>query len=906
MNKIIKRINIASLVITVILVVIMPMSCKENDDLQEQASKWSAVSVYDYLQQQGCYKNYLRIIDDLGYKNVLQKTGSKTLFVSNDSAFSNLYKQNAWGVTSYEGLSTAQKKAILYPSMLDNALLLEMLSNISAGANDVNKGQALRSYTTSSIQDTIAWVNWYDMPDNNQYWNNYRTETKGGIYMTGSTTAPMMVHFTKEYMDVNNITTGDYKILTGKDYSDGKVFIFKDEVTQSDITCKNGYVQNLNSVLLPPGNMAELIKSNGETTIFSRMLDRFSFPYYDASLTNNYNDVNPTAMHDSIFVKRYFAERSEDNGILNTFMLGGKTVTVPDEELLAFDPGWNTLTSSSTTGVLQDMGCVYVPNDDAMKNYFLPGGEGAFLISSYAQGSENTLANLNSNIDKIPLKIVAAFMNNLFKGSFSSSVPSKFSMVKDDAGDEMDINENYIVDKDGKKDVLIANNGVLYVMNKVIPPVKYNAVSAPALFDDHLSVMNWAVQDKSYLSLNFYAYLLAMSSNFSFMIPTNDAFKFYVDPVSLGWSQPRVLKFTYNSKKTPSVVCSSWKYTPSTGQIGDSIGEVPVSKFITQMADILDYHTVVGDINDGNEYYLTKNGAAIHVSKAGGLAAGEKIYGGQALERGGGSTIAKIHNEKNGHAYVIDSLLQGPTRSVYSIMKSRSIDSEFFNLLQADETCMNWVGISSETTTGGKSEADKYNIFVLNNGLDYNVNLFDSYNYTVYVPDNDAMRAAYALGLPTWDDVRAIYNDYVGDNASEHSEAEEQAAKAKAMAMINEINNFVRYHFQDNSVFVDHTVTSKDYSTSSLNANTGRYLSLSVSGGSDQLRVKDNHGVTITINKNDGVHNTNVMARDFVFNTARATATAISTSSFAVIHEIGKVLDYHPASYGDRYDNAWK
>ena len=169
-----------------------------------------------------------------------------------------------------------------------------------------------------------------------------------------------------------------------------------------------------------------------------------------------------------------------------------------------------------------------------------------------------------------------------------------------------------------------------------------------------------------------------MSSNFSFMIPTNDAFKFYVDPVSLGWSQPRVLKFIYNGSKTPSVVCSSWKYTPSTGEIGDSIGEVSVTKFITQMADILDYHTVVGDINDGNEYYLTKNGAAIHISKAGGLTTGEKIYGGQAIERGGGSTIAKIHNEKNGHAYVIDSLLQGPTRSVYSIIKSRSIDSEFF------------------------------------------------------------------------------------------------------------------------------------------------------------------------------------------------------------------------------------
>ena len=142
----------------------------------------------------------------------------------------------------------------------------------------------------------------------------------------------------------------------------------------------------------------------------------------------------------------------------------------------------------------------------------------------------------------------------------------------------------------------------------------------------------------------------------------------------------------------------------------------------------------------------------------------------------------------------------------------------------------------------GKVKLINIYIFVLNNGLDYNVNLFDSYNYTVYVPDNDAMRTAYALGLPTWDDIRAIYNDYVGDNASEHSEAEEEAAKVKTKAMIDEINNFVRYHFQDNSVFVDHTVASKDYSTSSLNSTTGRYLTLSVSGGNNSLSVKDNHG----------------------------------------------------------------
>ena len=43
-------------------------------------------TIYGYMEDQGNYKNFLRLIDDLGEKATLSKTGSKTLFIADDDA----------------------------------------------------------------------------------------------------------------------------------------------------------------------------------------------------------------------------------------------------------------------------------------------------------------------------------------------------------------------------------------------------------------------------------------------------------------------------------------------------------------------------------------------------------------------------------------------------------------------------------------------------------------------------------------------------------------------------------------------------------------------------------------------------------------------------------------------------
>lgn len=892
-------------------------SCSDDYALDDAGNypSWLGNSIYDELKNPnqevltGTFSNYLHLIDDLDYTETLQKTGSKTVFPANDEAFARFFKSNSWGVKNYDGLTIAMKKQLLYSSMLDNALLLEMLSNVQNDETSVTKGIAMKHTTGVNVIDTITHIYGPSgLPENNSYWDKFK---RNGIDMVMDATKPMMVHFTSEQMAANNITTkgatSDFAVVTGSQYSDGMAYIFRDKVIKSDITCKNGYIQQMKDVIVPPGNLAEVIRTNGETNYFSRMLERFSAPYYDAPTTNNYNDYMQTIsgnMIDSIYQKRYLSERSQGAAGLNRDPNGN---TVSPDKLLPYDPGWNAYTNGSTlSNALSDVAAMFVPNDEAMKKYLLPGGSGSFLIEQYGK-MPNTVDNLNQNIDSIPLNIVQAFISNLMKSSFIGSVPSKFDDVMDDASDPMGLSLGDINTIDSTYDVKIANNGVMYVLRNVFAPTKYVAVSAPALFSNQMRIMNWAIQDKSTLGLNFYAYLLAMSANYALFIPDDAAFsKYYVDPTYLGHDQPRALKFYFNAK-TSTISCSTWKYDPTTGIVGDSIGVTSVSNVSSQLTDILNYHTVVlgsGETIGNNKYYKTKHGGEIMVT---GNGEGATVASGGQINNSNlpSSTITKVYNQKNGHTYRIDHVIEPPTNSVYKTLNDHSQFTEFMTLCQPDPEVMSWAGISSTINpTFETSEQDKYEVFVNDADhycLDFDVKFFNTYNYTVYAPDDDAMQKAYNAGLPTWNDVRAIMNDSTNSVTDEAL----TAAKAKAFTMITEINKFTRYHFQDNSVYADNKVEGGSFQTSCVDT-LGIYQKVSITGGNNVLNVVDNydavHGTSHKISVSSGLM-CNMMARDYVFNAAKANASRINSSSFAVIHELSTPLNYHTDT--NRFDAAW-
>ena len=905
-------------------------ACTDDYDLDDEGNypSWLGGSIYEAMKNpenlqgengnvlKGTFNNYLRLIDDLGYAETLSKTGSKTVFPANDEAFDRFYANNAWGVKNYSQLTDAMKRQLLYASMLDNALLVEMLSNVPYDATSVTPGQAMKHTTGANVIDTITYLRGkQDMPVNNPYWEKYYNQ---GIYMVMDATRPMMVHFTEEQMTSNNISTrgenSDFEVVTGTPYNaeEKSAYIFRDKIICSDITCKNGYIHQMEDVLVPPGNMAEVIRTSGESNLFSRMLDRFSAPYYDASTTKNYNDyaqANNLSLIDSIFQKRYMSQRSQ----------GGTLLVDPNQTnaqyVLPYDPGWNNYNNGSVgENAIKDIGAMFVPTDKALKEYFLPGGGGEFLINAFGK-KPNTEENLAENIDSIPLQNVQQLVGNLMKNSFVGTVPSKFGRVMDEANDPMGLSLEVLnVNDNGSYDVKIANNGVIYMLNRMFAPPSLIAVSAPVTLSQNMRIMNEAVNDGKggrkplALNVNYFAYLLAMSANYAFFIPTDDAFeRFYVDPAYLNSDQPRALKFYYQPK-TPYVYCSAWKYDKETGTVGtdptDSIGRVSTDQFRTQFVDLLNYHTIVlkdGETLGANKYYKTKHGGAI-------MFGGDNVKSGAQIDgKLPVSQVTQVYKQQNGTAYAIDHVIQGPHRSVLDVLESDPRFSEFLDLCTDFDmdTIMEFASdkLVEVNTITKKKRMEAYHTFAAKGGLTDNVNYFNSYNYTVFAPDNEAMKKAYERGLPHWSDIKVLYNQYGEqldrEKAGGSISAEVQAARDKALAMVEEINAFIRYHFQDNSIYADNIIDEGVYPTACSDS-LGIREKLTVTGGSGRISVKDKRGQEVTIDASDGAKMVNQMARDFVINSRSHT---ISTSSFAVVHQISTPLCIHKDT--DRYDAAW-
>ena len=962
-------------------------------DYEESTPEFLGQSIYHELQNRGEFSTVLRLIDDLEYAEVLSKTGSKTLFVANDSAYGEFFKNNPWGVTSYEGLSKNQKRVLLNNSMLNNAYVLEMLANTEGGG----KNLCLRQGTSATASDSVTRWSVDDLPKTLSLtetdWFSQLRSKGDSVYMALDATDPMMTHFLEGQMKNKNVTFGDVeKIMNDVPWiPEGTTsfgFINDCRIIDGDIVCLNGYLHLLDKVLLAPGNMAEVIRSNGNTNYFSAMLDRFAAPYYNEQLTRQYKALNDISA-DSIFEKRYISNRSQG---------GGKITKRPDglsfgeQQFLPFDPGWNQYAVSSSTVKEQDMAAMFVPSDEAMLNYFVYGG-GTDLIQRYGI-AENTEENLLVNLYQIPLHLIQPLIQNLMKDSFNESVPSKYLTIVNDAQDQMFA--SYTSEEAYKAHIdkcLLANNGVIYITNTVDAPADYASVIAPALISSNTQIVRSVVRaDDNYIegtSYNnaplkqyFSTYLKAMQSNFSFFVPIDEGLEAYgyVEPASFA-TQPFGAKstnryywsFKYDDKTRGAVIpveATAYNYNLAKGQqpgTDKKKGNSYVSKVTDNMSagvgqqkrmnliEMIDQHILVHDnpagVNDGRTYYLSRNGAPVRLTEKGtfeGKNIGMKVEGGyqvmindpaegyaendhkaEVLE--GYDKTSTSNGYGNGMTYLIDRPIQPTMRSVYNHFKANAELSpfyEFYELANPDyvsDDLLRACGYYKQEVLDAKtglptgefkdmSSADqqaeklKFHVFARQNdnvqgtttycpaNNEQLVRFFNNYNYTIYVPTNEQVTAARAKGLMTWNEIEEWVKGRTNDYENELSEAD----LAKARTMITVLVNFVKYHFQDQSVFVDNVTGTQQYQTSCIDNVTNSYLSLDVNQSPSALSVLDRSGKTVDVVASEEMRN--ILARDICYNARAASASYIKNSSYVVIHQIDGYLNFNsPEDYKGIY-----
>lgn len=899
------------------------MSCQ--DDLLTGMPSWLGSSIYDELAQRGNYKTTLRLIDDpvINQHEVLAKTGSKTLFVADDDAYTRFFQNNSWGVRKYEDLSDAQKLMLFKSSMVNSAYLIELLSNMpaSGSGNTPSSGACMRRVSSVNVYDSVQSIPLAQLPTGDG-WKALREEYAGQpdakvLFMRDNSEAPM-IHFLPAFMAQNQITNNDViKLLNLPDGENNqrKAFINGKEVVETvkdnvenksgaDITCQNGYIHVVSDVMEPLTNMAEKISEDSDLSIMNSMLQRYAVPVYSEANTNEYcriHDLDPAK--NKVYVWRYMNYGFDVNNPGEHSL--PSTMGHLNSELLPFDPGWNSYFWGNTKDLGEDMAVIIAPTDEAFHAF-----------ENTAAGS-SIMKNFENDWNKVPDRIVVELLQNFMKESLVATVPSKFGSVTNTAKQHMGLTADNIATS------YLCNNGVVYKYKDVPVPPEYKSVSYPVLLEDTMSIMRWALEQ-----LQYSVYLNSMESRFTFVIPTDSALKFYIDPVDYQKDTKTVTSFYYLSRdpennNQPNVRCRRYelkddftKGEPIDTDWGVEVGQYGVTErdyILNRLKDIIENSIVIDEkganVRGKNGYYMTKSGGVMHIADGNNgvvLQGPFQIEQNKELklrtgERDGLFDMTAGGLEGNGVSFILDlqdggkgEPLMPASKSVPTLLKDLSDAgneeyTEFYNIAINSRICSDRYDLIS-----GES-----NYRTLTNGPTLG-GAMENFNYTVYVPSSESIKKLYEKGLlPRPDSVLNFSKENQGV-------LDQSVIDFKVDSMQTILDDFVRYHIQTVAIYPDGSpIAPVNYETvlrvgdrfaTIQVSRDGSDGTLSITGNLGNEPIKDKEGNQLYTCKSDGKAK---FAREYRFRRGNNgalgllnNASMIYSSSYVAVYAIDNPLLY--------------
>lgn len=823
-------------------------SCGDDYVYDDGEPKWLGANIYDCLVEKGNYTTYLTLIDQLGYKETLKRTGSKTLFPATDEAFARFFGNGGSGADVVKTMTPSQQRWLFNSSMLNMSYLDNMLANVptSTNASTDGEGMALIRESSASILDSVSHVAFDKLPQTS-YWERFKNR---GIYLVDQTARPD-VFFTPYFMQRRQMTADDWSFISnGLEYDDKGFYVNGKHVKSENrnLTCKNGYLHLSEDVVTPLNNMAGIICQDSRTTRFASLMDRFSAPYYDATIDaavhSYYQDGS---IQDSVFVKRYFNDNG--SGACSNYPNGDE---IGDVNLLYFDPGYNLL------GAPTDMGVMFVPTDKAMDEYWAS-ERGKFLSDVYGDWKN------------VPNDVLSKFIKNHQLKSFVSAMPSDWDNLSDQKGFLLGVKKSDVVAP------VMACNGMVYITNRVFPPIDFQCAYAPTLTSPLTRIMKMAIDDND--ALKFHLYLRSLENQYNLLVPVDEAMKNYREPISWAlWANNIVDKREIWSFKLQGekiyVDIYNVDGNGNKSTLKQTIGasNADQDRIMNRLRDIIDMHIVVADnadepmsdfLDEGRiKYALTKGGTILKVD---GQGENTKICGGGDLEQGWTSAnILSTFFTDNSHTFFVDRVLQDPFRSVYAELKRHPEFSEFYNLLLADPDVMSYF----------QNDPDIQPLFdqmasTQTSGIGQVVSTFNNYRYTILVPTNEAIKAAFASDSKLWTWERISLED----NAN--------VKKEHALYLLN----FLKRHIVDGAVPVGGLTINRTYNTAARNAN-GQFEKINVKTSGQQAMFGTKAKV---VTSNSALYN--IMTRDFIVDSNDPKKSSnIVASSRAIIHQVDNIV----------------
>lgn len=839
-------------------------SCRDDYAYDSEEPTWLGANIYDWLLADGHYATYLTFIDRLALDGTLSRTGSKTLFPATDEAYARYFSSHGLAGSSpmdvAGGLTRSDANYLFNASMLNMAYLDKMLANVpNSNSDDDGEGTAVLRDASSTIYDRIQHFDAARLPAT-EWWTRFAQ--RGGVWIADNEARPDVI-FTPSFMQKRGITEADWQLIGGGAPYETKGFYVNGSRVQEDaknITCKNGYLHLADEVVTPLPNMAELIEGNSATRTFALLMNKFSAPYYDAAIDATVRaDEMSDYVTDSVFVRRYFNDNAAGACTQTPQLPGREAQTLTDDRLLYFDPAYNRL------GAPTDMGVMFVPTDEAMREYW-NADDGAFLRKVYGTW------------DNVPLDVLCKFIKNHQLKSFVGSLPNDWDNLADQKGNLMYMKRDYIVG------TAQGCNGLVYFTNTCFPPIDYKCAYAPTLTSPITRVMKAAIDEND--QLKFHLYLRSLENQYNLLVPTDSAVRYYAEPISwsiyanTGVDNREIWGFRMGADR---ILADVYAVNPdgTRGAFQRTIGtsSSDQNRIQNRLRDILDMHIVVADtegepmsgfVDAGDKtFYLTKGGTIIRRASGNGLSTQLAGAGDAELGLPAARLEDSIYVTTNSHTFFVDRILQDPMRSVYTTLRSNAAFSRFFELLLGDPVVYAYF----------KDDKDVQPIFDAqtteqSSGVGQIVTSFNNYRYTILVPTDEALEAAFRADANLWTWEQILMED------------DPAVKKARCLYLLN----FLRFHFIDGAVPVGTGSWTRTYYTGARRAN-GQFIPVAIHSAGDDLTFGTEAAAKV-VTANPASYN--VWARDLIVdNKDPLKAGNILASNRAVIHVVDRVAPYN-------------
>lgn len=389
--------------------------------------------IYQQLTARGNFKSLLAVIDKSGYKDILSGAGSFTMFAANDAAFQKYFSDK--GISGVDQIDSATAKQIVSFSLMYNAFLKARMGDYQSSAGWVANAAFRRRtayyrgfYTDSSVVTNQKYTtlgsnrnNGFQFGDNN---NKYTT------------------YFISNYFSAKGLTAADYNYFypgstyTGFNVADGKV-------VNADIEAENGYIDEIDRVVLPQLTIDQYLAANPQYSEFKKLFDKYIVSFImNPNASNQYNLL--TGKTASVYIKMF---------------AGGLTYSPNNENYLKLQDN-----DGQTNGYT-----MFVPKNDVLLDY-----ERTVLLENYP------------SLDLLPPQVIIDFLN---AHMWTASVwPSKFGTYNNSQGEIPKFDPSAdVVDKQ------VLSNGFFYGTSKVQQASVFSTIYGRAYLDPKYLLMTRAL-----------------------------------------------------------------------------------------------------------------------------------------------------------------------------------------------------------------------------------------------------------------------------------------------------------------------------------------------------------------------------------------------------------------------------